>query len=49
MINFPDDRNTPFATVHADPDFITWSNGSQWRRDPPPPGNPQCLQPGILC
>ena len=28
MINFPDDRNTPFATVQAEPDLITWSNGS---------------------
>jgi hypothetical protein len=52
MINFPDDRNTTFGTlVPGNPDRITWSNGSQWWREPPPapPGNPECLRPGILC
>jgi hypothetical protein len=52
MINFPDDPNTPSATlVPGNPDRITWSNGSQWRREPAPqpPGNPDCLRPGILC
>jgi hypothetical protein len=47
VINFPDDPGTPFATLApGDPDRVTWSNGSQWWREPLPPGNPQCL---ILC
>jgi hypothetical protein len=50
QVSFPDDPNTPFATLQqgSDPmlDRITWSNGSHWRREEPPPGNPQCL---LLC
>jgi hypothetical protein len=53
-VSFPDDRNTTFATIRAglrpDLDRITWSNGSQWRREIAGQGPPGCLQPGtVLC
>lgn len=52
LIDFPDDRNTTFATFRAgfrpDLDSITWSNGSQWHREIDVVGNPGCLQPGIV-
>jgi hypothetical protein len=47
VVSFPDDPNTNSATLHPAltpeaVDVITWSNGSQWRRAPAPPGNPGC-------
>jgi hypothetical protein len=47
VVSFPDDPNTTSATLHpaltpGAVDAITWSNGSQWRRAPAPPGNPGC-------
>jgi len=48
LVHFPDDPDTVFATLQA-PGIITWSNGSQWRPIPPPPGNPDCLQARVLC
>jgi hypothetical protein len=47
VVSFPDDPNTTSATLHPattpdSVDMITWSNGSQWRRAPAPPGNPGC-------
>jgi hypothetical protein len=48
QVTFPGD-GTYSATLQA-PDFVTWSNGSQWREwVDTSPGNPQCLVATILC